>query len=94
LKIFQATSTDDLFANVGAGLHSAHEVFNAVFPGHKQTERDEKTGLPTVRPNQSPRARTSRCRSAPDSGHGRSLRRCCHPLPATASSASSPPAKA
>src|SRR3954453_15068858 len=33
LKIFQAGSVDDLYASVGAGLQSAREVFNAVFPG-------------------------------------------------------------
>jgi len=82
LKIFQATSTDDLFANVGAGLHSAHEVFNAVFPGHKQTERDEKTGLPTVRPKPKPKGKDQ---PLPIRGliPGMAVHyaRCCHPLP-------------
>src|SRR5262249_39298903 len=45
VKVFQAATAEDLNAAVGAGLQSAREVFNAVFPGHKsaqQQERDDK----------------------------------------------------
>jgi len=85
LKIFQAASTDDLFANVGAAIQSAHEVFNAVFPGHKpQVDREDKD-----------KAVLSAARAKPKGkGKDQPLQirglipgmavhhaRCCHPLP-------------
>jgi len=83
LKIFQAQTVDDLYANVGAGLQSAREVFNTVFPGHKPApaERDEKI-VPLNRP-----VRKNRGKDTPlpirglIPGMAVHYAGCCHPLP-------------
>ncbi|UEM06516.1 bifunctional (p)ppGpp synthetase/guanosine-3',5'-bis(diphosphate) 3'-pyrophosphohydrolase [Skermanella rosea] len=82
VKIFQASSVDDLFASVGAGLQSAREVFNAVFPGHKPaSERDDKVV---------PISRSTRHKHKKDiplpirgliPGMAVHYAGCCHPLP-------------
>lgn len=81
MKIFQASSVDDLFASVGAGLQSAREVFNAVFPGHKPaSERDDKVV---------PISRSARHKHKKDilpirgliPGMAVHYAGCCHPLP-------------
>jgi GTP diphosphokinase / guanosine-3',5'-bis(diphosphate) 3'-diphosphatase len=82
IKIFQAGSVDDLFASVGAGLQSAREVFNAVFPGHKPAlDRDDKV-VPITR---SARAKGKRDSPLPIRGliPGMAVHYagCCHPLP-------------
>ncbi|WP_158045100.1 RelA/SpoT family protein [Skermanella pratensis] len=82
VKIFQASSVDDLFASVGAGLQSAREVFNAVFPGHKPaSERDDKV----VPINRSARHKHKKDIPLPIRGliPGMAVHYagCCHPLP-------------
>jgi guanosine-3',5'-bis(diphosphate) 3'-pyrophosphohydrolase len=82
IKIFQAGSVEDLFASVGAGLQSAREVFNAVFPGHKPApDRDDKV-IPISR---SARAKGKRDSPLPIRGliPGMAVHYagCCHPLP-------------
>ena len=82
IKIFQASSVEDLFASVGAGLQSAREVFNAVFPGHKPPpDRDDKI----VPINRSARAKGKRDNPLPIRGliPGMAVHYagCCHPLP-------------
>src|SRR3954471_13261807 len=82
IKIFQASSVEDLFASVGAGLQSAREVFNSVFPGHKPPpDRDDKVVLI----NRSARAKGKRDNPLPIRGliPGMAVHYagCCHPLP-------------
>jgi guanosine-3',5'-bis(diphosphate) 3'-pyrophosphohydrolase len=81
LKIFQASHFEDVLANVGSGLQSAREVFNAVFPGHKGTpagERDDKV-VPLKR------VRSRKDMPLPIRGliPGMAVHfaGCCHPLP-------------
>jgi guanosine-3',5'-bis(diphosphate) 3'-pyrophosphohydrolase len=83
LKIFQAQTVDDLYANVGAGFQSAREVFNTVFPGHKPAPAplDEKI-VPLNRP-----IRKNRGKDTPlpirglIPGMAVHYAGCCHPLP-------------
>ncbi|HYE01073.1 MAG TPA: bifunctional (p)ppGpp synthetase/guanosine-3',5'-bis(diphosphate) 3'-pyrophosphohydrolase [Alphaproteobacteria bacterium] len=81
IKVFQQPSVEDLMAAVGAGLHTSREVFNAVFPGHRQPSfpSDDKV-VPMPRPK--PRGKES---PLPIRGliPGISVHyaRCCHPLP-------------
>jgi guanosine-3',5'-bis(diphosphate) 3'-pyrophosphohydrolase len=83
LKIFQAQTVDDLYANVGAGFQSAREVFNTVFPGHKPAPAplDEKI-VPLNRP-----VRKNRGKDTPlpirglIPGMAVHYAGCCHPLP-------------
>ena len=88
IKIFQAATLDDLFANVGAGLHSQREVFHAVFPGHKATDetlspeaRDKAAAQPRP-PKPKPKGKDH---PLPIRGliPGMAVHyaRCCHPLP-------------
>ncbi|EWY40181.1 GTP pyrophosphokinase [Skermanella stibiiresistens SB22] len=82
IKIFQAASVDDLFASVGAGMQSAREVFNAVFPGHKAiVEREDKV-IPISR---SAKAKGKKDVPLPIRGliPGMAVHYagCCHPLP-------------
>jgi len=82
IKIFQAGSVEDLFASVGAGLQSAREVFNSVFPGHKPPpDRDDKV-VPITR---SARNKGKRDNPLPIRGliPGMAVHYagCCHPLP-------------
>jgi len=95
-RIFQAASVDDIYANVGAGLHSAHEIFNAVFPEHRQQqqqqsmtallerEKDDRGPLPGVKPRPSTKAK-GKAQPLPIRGliPGMAVHyaRCCHPLP-------------
>ena len=84
LKIFQAGNAEDLLASVGAGIQSAREVFNAVFPGHKAQpsaeHRDDK-----IIPLNRQRARGRKEAPLPIRGliPGMAVHYagCCHPLP-------------
>ncbi|CAK0777337.1 bifunctional (p)ppGpp synthase/hydrolase SpoT [Azospirillaceae bacterium] len=88
LKIFHVQTSDDLYANLGAGLVSSREVFNAIFPAHKALPppeaRDERA-LVALHP---PAARSARHKgkSAPlpirglIPGLAVHYARCCHPL--------------
>ncbi|WP_029007090.1 RelA/SpoT family protein [Azospirillum halopraeferens] len=87
IRIFQQPSAEDLLAAVGSGLHSGREVFNAVFPGHKQhvqpppREIEDRAAL-LVRTK--PKAKG---KEAPlpirglIPGMAVHYARCCHPLP-------------
>ncbi|MDP9195709.1 MAG: bifunctional (p)ppGpp synthetase/guanosine-3',5'-bis(diphosphate) 3'-pyrophosphohydrolase [Pseudomonadota bacterium] len=88
LRNFQATSADDVYAHVGSGLHSAREVFNAVFPGHRSHEPEKPAA-----PEPSPSGKKDRSQdTAGGKGSPVAIRglipgmaihyaRCCHPLP-------------
>ncbi len=84
LKIFKSTTVEDIYANIGAGLNGAREVFNAVFPGHRTTglQKDGKV-VPITR------ARKSQAKGKDQPLAIRGLipgmavhyARCCHPIP-------------
>ncbi|MBI1207075.1 MAG: RelA/SpoT family protein [Azospirillum sp.] len=85
LRIFQVPTIEDLYANIGAGLNSPREVFNAVFPGHKaQAERDDKAAAVQALVRPRPKAK-GRDHPLPIRGliPGMAVHyaRCCHPLP-------------
>ncbi|NNG03985.1 MAG: bifunctional (p)ppGpp synthetase/guanosine-3',5'-bis(diphosphate) 3'-pyrophosphohydrolase [Inquilinus sp.] len=85
LKNLKASSTEDIYANVGAGLNGAREIFNAVFPGHRSAAQPQKDGkvVPIGR------ARKSKGKSKDQPVAIRGLipgmavhyARCCHPIP-------------
>ena len=94
VKIFQAATVDDLFANVGAGLHSQREVFHAVFPGHKAAEDANTKDAKENRDKAVTQAAQSRAAKPKPKGKDHPLpirglipgmavhyARCCHPLP-------------
>ena len=84
LKIFKATTVEDIHANIGAGLNGAREVFNAVFPGHRPSgqQKDGKV-VPITR------ARKGQAKGKDQPLAIRGLipgmavhyARCCHPIP-------------
>ncbi len=84
LKIFKATVVEDIYANIGAGLNGAREVFNAVFPGHRsQGQQKDGKVVPITR------ARKSQAKGKDQPLAIRGLipgmavhyARCCHPIP-------------
>ena len=94
VKIFQAATVDDLFANVGAGLHSQREVFHAVFPGHKPAEEANTKEAKENRDKAVTQSAQSRAAKPKAKGKDHPLpirglipgmavhyARCCHPLP-------------
>ncbi|MEI6985761.1 MAG: RelA/SpoT AH/RIS domain-containing protein, partial [Rhodospirillaceae bacterium] len=96
LKHFQASTVDDLYASIGAGLHSGREVFNSVYPGHNPAEREENDKdknkdkdkdknalvLPRLKSKPKPKGKDQ---PLPICGliPGMAVHyaRCCHPLP-------------
>ncbi|MFZ4762660.1 MAG: RelA/SpoT family protein [Alphaproteobacteria bacterium] len=90
LKNFRAEAAEDLYAEVGSGNHTAREVFNTIFPAHKQAvEAAEKALLD----NDGKVISLSKARSSKQKGDkplpikglipGLAMHyaRCCHPLP-------------
>jgi len=89
---FKQASTDDLVANVGAGLIGSREVLMAVYPGLKQ-QRKSAAGGGEVVPISRARGKASKLRDAAAKENGQiaitglipgmavHFARCCHPLP-------------
>ncbi len=84
MKSFQAASVEDVYASVGAGLQSAREVFNAIFPAHR-TPQPTPERVEAPKPATRGRAGRGRCDPLPIRGliPGMAVHyaRCCHPLP-------------
>ena len=91
---FKQASTDDLVANVGAGLTGAREVLMAVYPGLKQQRKSAAgVGGADVVPISRARGKASKLRDAAAKENGQiaitglipgmavHFARCCHPLP-------------
>jgi GTP pyrophosphokinase len=91
---FKQASTDDLVANVGAGLTGAREVLMAVYPGLKQQRKPAAgAGGAEVVPISRARGKAARLREAAAKDNGQiaitglipgmavHFARCCHPLP-------------
>ncbi len=58
---FKQASTDDLVANVGAGLTGSREVLMAVYPGLKQQRKAAAAAAPTWCRSRAPAARPPSC---------------------------------
>lgn len=80
IKQLRAESVGDVLANVGAGLSSGREVFNAVFPGHRSAEVEAALAL----------KRQNAAARSPDQpvairgmipGMAIHYAKCCNPLP-------------
>lgn len=84
VKNFQSATLEDLYANVGASLQSAKDVFNAAYPDHqsKQTKAKitEKTLLIKPRPTASATPASATLKGLIP-GMAVHYARCCHPLP-------------
>jgi GTP pyrophosphokinase len=91
---FKQGTTDDLVANVGAGLIGAREVLIAVYPGLKQQRKPGSVGGADIVPISRARSKTVKSREpsgSRENGHipitglipGMAVHfaRCCHPLP-------------
>lgn len=87
LKTLRATHVDDVYANVGAGLTSAREVFNTIFPGHKVVQQQKDAGANVVPIGRARRGQAARGKDQPLAirglipGMAVHYARCCHPLP-------------
>jgi GTP pyrophosphokinase len=81
LKKFKADNADDLFASVGAGLHGAREVLNAVYPAAKNKRKPE--GVVSLLAHR--RKKQKSALAIPITGliPGMAVHfaGCCHPLP-------------
>jgi len=85
VKTFQQSSAEDVYANVGAGVTPARDVFNAVFPGHRAAvarEKEDKV-VPLAKARQ--RQAREQTGAVPIRGliPGMAVHyaRCCHPIP-------------
>ena len=88
-KNFQSSSLDDLFANIGASLQPARDVFNAAYPGHKAkaptTEKPEiqvEKAQALTKPK--PKGNAPLTLKGLIPGMAVHYARCCHPLPGDA----------
>lgn len=85
LSKFQAESVEDMYAHVGASLHSSRDILKALYPQHVWKSE-------TARQQQQPAKKTGAPADKPKTGKPLTLRglipgmavhyaRCCHPLP-------------
>jgi len=82
-KQFQQPSAEDLLAGVGAGNHTAREVFNAVFPSNRSTTTpspDDKALAAPAKPKPKTKGAPLPIRGLIP-GMALHFARCCHPLP-------------
>src|SRR3954469_4345690 len=87
---FKQANTDDLIANVGAGLIGAREVLTAVYPGLKQSRKQGGADVvPISRGRKAAKPRDPQARKGNGQiaitglipGMAVHFARCCHPLP-------------
>ena len=84
VKALKAQSTEDIYANVGSGILTGREVFNAVFPGHRSAEQSKDN---KVVPIARARGRQVKGKDQPlpirglIPGMAVHYARCCHPIP-------------
>ena len=81
-KNFQSTTTEDLFANIGASLQPLREVFNAAYPNHR-LKPPEKPGdkIIAVRSKVAVKGTAPLTLKGLIPGMAVHYARCCHPLP-------------
>jgi GTP diphosphokinase / guanosine-3',5'-bis(diphosphate) 3'-diphosphatase len=77
LKVMKFEEVDDLLASIGSGFTTAHQVFNAVFPGHRWVDVETAKKKTTVA--RSPEQPVAIRGMIP--GMAIHFARCCHPLP-------------
>lgn len=88
VKNFQSATLEDLFANIGAGLQSSRDVFNAAFPQHRAKALDKPAQIHEIKAAPVQKAKTGGA-GAPQlkgliPGMAINFARCCHPLPGDA----------
>ena len=82
VKAFKVQGAEDIYANVGAGVTSAREVFHAVFPSHRPSQQKDGKVVPIGRARSRGKGRDQ---PVPIRGliPGMAVHyaRCCHPIP-------------
>jgi GTP diphosphokinase / guanosine-3',5'-bis(diphosphate) 3'-diphosphatase len=88
LQQFQAQNLQDLYANVGASLQPAKDVFNAALPDHKAKPEDKVGELPPIALSPRPKAKAAREQGGTPltlrgliPGMAVHYAGCCHPIP-------------
>ena len=83
LKKLKCESVEELYAAVGAGNLTGHEVIAAVFPGLKPAPEAKTPGTKRGRPNKKPGAKESNAIPITGLIPGMAINfaGCCHPLP-------------
>jgi guanosine-3',5'-bis(diphosphate) 3'-pyrophosphohydrolase len=81
LKVFSASSVNDLVADVGAGEHTGREVLEAVFPGVKKPAEDKVVPLARVREKHGKARKDGIPIKGLIPGMALHYAGCCHPLP-------------
>ena len=79
---FQAEDLDDLYANIGASLHSARDVLRALYPQHV-SKADTKPAKKTDKQSDKDKAKAAKPLTLRGLIPGMAVHyaRCCHPLP-------------
>ncbi|MDX9689261.1 MAG: bifunctional (p)ppGpp synthetase/guanosine-3',5'-bis(diphosphate) 3'-pyrophosphohydrolase [Proteobacteria bacterium] len=85
-KNFQASNIEDLFANVGASLQSARDVFYAAYPEQKakpveKLPADVEAAAQKIKTKATPQSGTPLTLKGLIPGMAVHFARCCHPLP-------------
>jgi len=85
-KNFQASTFEDLLANIGASLQSPRDVFFAAFPDHRAKPVDKtlvvtETGVTTLKKPKPEAAGAPLALKGLIPGMAVHFARCCHPLP-------------
>ena len=87
LKVFKLPQVEDLYAGIGSGITSAREVFNAIFPGHRDNRQDTGDGsdniVPITRARRQSKAKEDQAVPLRGLIPGMAVHyaRCCHPIP-------------
>ncbi|MDE2029828.1 MAG: bifunctional (p)ppGpp synthetase/guanosine-3',5'-bis(diphosphate) 3'-pyrophosphohydrolase [Alphaproteobacteria bacterium] len=79
-KDFQSASLEDLYANIGASLQPAREIFNAAYPAHR-LKAPEKTEQPVSVKAKVAKPGAPLTLNGLIPGMAVHYARCCHPLP-------------
>jgi guanosine-3',5'-bis(diphosphate) 3'-pyrophosphohydrolase len=80
LDKFQAESLEDLYANIGASLHSARDVLRALYPQHVW-KAEQKAAAPKKSSSDSKKSTQPLTLRGLIPGMAVHYARCCHPLP-------------
>lgn len=85
LKIYQQPSVDDLLAAIGAGTEGQRDVFNSIFPGHRNVNpvvADEKVVAIATKPKPATRGKGTTPLAIRGLIPGMAVHyaRCCHPI--------------
>lgn len=83
LSKFQADDVEDLYANIGASLHSPRDVLRAIYPQHQWKVETAKALKKGAIPSGTPEKKSTRPLTLKGLIPGMAVHyaRCCHPLP-------------